>query len=530
MRLSVPLYIPLTLGNAVLDLYGNSSVTNSLASNWIVYVASRATKTFMCNDTALVGIYNEPISNVFASTTYTGIPSHTMIIYRIEFILVNSWALDNLYIFFDSVNVTLWPINSDYFLDQQCGQKSLRFSIYGQSFHTGSRVNLVINSSLSVGTTAVTSAWGVREIGMIFTNKSSSDVEIVCGNGPYTFGVVCACSDGQYRDENGICQSCHFACTTCTGPSAADCFGCGNDYVFYNGKCGYDTCPTGMTVPAGYNTQDRICVNCQANCDDCTGDVGSCKNCTAGYFFNPINRICQTTCPSAYWKNNETRVCEACSDNCISCSATVCFQCSNDAFYPYSNICLSYPDSLKDFINGFSITLLVFICLGYVLFTLTGFLSVNYKITTFFTMMGYAFRLIDLGQQLAYLSLLNVVYPEHIISFISHFKGARLQWFSGYLNGDSIPNQIGPAALAAKGKFLYLNNYLGISINFLSTASSPLILFAIFLILFVGMIVASRNPNYHFVKNFAWAYLYSFLYIIFMDLSLACFLQFQKVK
>jgi hypothetical protein len=66
-------------------------------------------------------------------------------------------------------------------------------------------------------------------------------------------------------------------------------------------------------------------------------------------------------------------------------------------------------------------------------------------------MMGYAFRLIDLGQQLSYLSLLNVNYPEHILSFISHFTGTRLQWFSGSLNGNSIPDQFGPGELAKKG-------------------------------------------------------------------------------
>jgi hypothetical protein len=85
------------------------------------------------------------------------------------------------------------------------------------------------------------------------------------------------------------------------------------------------------------------------------------------------------------------------------------------------------------------------------MFNAAGLLSVNYKITVFFSMMGYAFRLIDLGQQLSYLSLLNVIYPEHIISFVSHFKGARLQWFSGYLNGDSIPDQVGPSELALRG-------------------------------------------------------------------------------
>ena len=149
----------------------------------------------------------------------------------------------------------------------------------------------------------------------------------------------------------------------------------------------------------------------------------------------------------------------------------------------------------------------------------TAFMSVTYKITTFFSMMGYAFRLIDIGQQLAYLSLLNVIYPEHVISFISNFTGVRLQWFQNALSGDAVPMEAGPSELVSKG----------ININFLSNAGSPLILFAIFLAIFVVMIIVSRNPDKEYLKHYAWAYLYSFIYIIFMDLCLSCFLQFQKV-
>jgi hypothetical protein len=67
--------------------------------------------------------------------------------------------------------------------------------------------------------------------------------------------------------------------------------------------------------------------------------------------------------------------------------------------------------------------------------------------------MGYITRLIDVSQQVAYMSLLSVTYPAHLKDFLNRFKVTRLQYFSPLFH-FGLTNQESPIHFLEKGNFI----------------------------------------------------------------------------
>jgi hypothetical protein len=341
---------------------GNSSRFADESSKWTATNIIGHSNTYQCNSVDILGPYNQSIVGTSVSKTYTNVPSHTMIIYRMVLYQMDGWNGEKLQLTFGSKTVDLFPFISETFTENICAAAiTLRYVIYGQVFHTGTTLVLSIKSDMATPTVPI--GWGVREVGFLFTNKTATDTELVCADAPISFPVMCACRDGQYRDSNGLCQQCHFACASCTGPTVQECFSCKDKYPLIEGKCGYDKCPPGMTTPPGLNMNDRQCINCITGCNKCDKNYLECEWCKNKYYYYNSTLSCIKECPVGFWPSNSERLCKPCAKGCKACSGYECFSCEGDRVYPYGKLCFTYKESQEKFVKGYSVFLLIM--LGY---------------------------------------------------------------------------------------------------------------------------------------------------------------------
>jgi len=303
-------------------------------------------KVFNCSSKPYIGVFNESLTQVFVRRTYLSLPPHDSVIFRIVFILIGEWSGSQMKITFDNKEIPLWEVtDTTGFTNNKCENfKGLELSVYGQAFHAANSLTLTISSTLNVPTDIAT--WGVREVGFIFINKSSTDTENVCAVSTKNFPVKCNCGDKEYNDDLGDCKPCHFACSSCADPSPYTCYSCEQGWDSVNGACGYDSCPVGMRVAAGKVMSDRQCQKCIERCDKCDSDLNDCDQCELSYLYDPTTKTCRDSCPAGYWNDRGNRVCRSCSANCKICSEIQCFLCEDDS-YPFGRLCFEYSDKEK---------------------------------------------------------------------------------------------------------------------------------------------------------------------------------------
>ncbi|XP_013775732.1 furin-like protease 2 [Limulus polyphemus] len=176
------------------------------------------------------------------------------------------------------------------------------------------------------------------------------------------------CPDGQFGDEDSVCQHCHPQCKTCYGPNSDNCFSCrsetylmdaycvehcrsgfykdetlqqclpcssncvtcegtpyrclscGKNEVLQNGHC--NICPAGT-----FRFSADSCVNCFDNCEICSGSSkNDCQSCQLGY--NLYNSQCVKDCLSGYYSHQQLRQCFRCGLHCSICDdENVCRTC-----------------------------------------------------------------------------------------------------------------------------------------------------------------------------------------------------------
>lgn len=69
---------------------------------------------------------------------------------------------------------------------------------------------------------------------------------------------------------------------------------------------------------------------CVVGCIACT-DLTDCSSCGTGYYLDPINHYCVTTCPQGQYSIATSNICQICHSNCYYCAttATTCTKCVN---------------------------------------------------------------------------------------------------------------------------------------------------------------------------------------------------------
>ncbi|XP_045465314.1 furin-like protease 2 isoform X1 [Harmonia axyridis] len=196
---------------------------------------------------------------------------------------------------------------------------------------------------------------------------------IACRNNRMDGNCVRACPPRSFADPKGVCQMCHEACETCTGPDPNSCLTCSPGYVrvldlgiclqqcpegyfedylhktcvtcqpnclacqerpdhctscdhhllLYQNKC-LAACPVGT-----YETEYYTCEPCHNNCETCRGSNSSqCISCSAGRFWH--EGACIKDCPAHHFSDLHQRECIECPPGCSECNRTTCISCLED--------------------------------------------------------------------------------------------------------------------------------------------------------------------------------------------------------
>ncbi|EWS76322.1 surface protein (macronuclear) [Tetrahymena thermophila SB210] len=175
------------------------------------------------------------------------------------------------------------------------------------------------------------------------------------------------CIQGQYLDDNGICQSCHPTCLECNGNGNADCTRCPKGRIFsdsYPYTCDLITCtslkfqnnknecqncfdqtnqngcfdayPNSIICDPGYFAQQNVsgCQRCDASCKTCQYQSTNCIECNQDYSFISGNSGQCQKCQDGFYAPVNAKTCLSCSSPCKTCSGSSnnCLTCL-DGFY-----------------------------------------------------------------------------------------------------------------------------------------------------------------------------------------------------
>jgi hypothetical protein len=127
-------------------------------------------------------------------------------------------------------------------------------------------------------------------------------------NAALASSVDCQCNTGFYMDSAGLCQTCPAQCSSCTGPTLAQCTACNSTSypIFYQAGSG--------------------CLDCHSNCARCFG--GNTNNCNSCHF-SAIYSSTLKTCTCSATKYMSLGACYTCDPKCLTCETTSsnCFSC-----------------------------------------------------------------------------------------------------------------------------------------------------------------------------------------------------------
>ena len=146
---------------------------------------------------------------------------------------------------------------------------------------------------------------------------------------------VLACSNGEYRDLDGTCQSCATECATCSGNETNECLSCPLGKILDQTKYGVPGSCITNTCADDQFFDGTNCVNCSANCETCVGpEIWECLSCAADKVKYPaeigIPAHCLTACEPNFYRdisNWEFQECKPCHSSCKTCEGPEPWQC-----------------------------------------------------------------------------------------------------------------------------------------------------------------------------------------------------------
>ncbi|KAL4476213.1 hypothetical protein ABPG74_009946 [Tetrahymena malaccensis] len=180
------------------------------------------------------------------------------------------------------------------------------------------------------------------------------------------------CSQSQYLDNNGLCQSCDPSCLECTGSEKTKCTRCSKGNILNiqlpsqtcvpstctnlqfqnnNNKCQncfdqtnqggcFDAYPNSIICGTGNFAQQNVpgCQTCDASCKTCLYQSTNCTQCNQDYIFISGNSGQCQKCQDGFYAPINSKTCLICSSPCKTCSGSSnnCLTCL-DGFYFDSN-------------------------------------------------------------------------------------------------------------------------------------------------------------------------------------------------
>ena len=271
-----------SLGRQIWDLY--YALTTDVMGNaqdWAVTNTGTAvsSRVFTCKDSdAYVGRNGVVFtSSDYMQRYYTGLPTHTMIYYSIDLVVVDAWgSSDSFSIVFDERVVSTWK-PADYvssYGENLCGNSNkddLRMTIFGKLAHTAP--DLTLKLSLSIQSSSNVIGLGIQDVSFSIPSSTTTDTEEthICPKNKCIYPLEC--NMDQYESGNS-CINCDNACNTCFGSGADHCYQCAE----------------------GYSYDGTNCVQCQSDCVLCTTNA-ACDRCKATKYLD-FDGTCQGSCTS----------------------------------------------------------------------------------------------------------------------------------------------------------------------------------------------------------------------------------------
>ncbi|XP_056639377.1 furin-like protease 2 isoform X2 [Diorhabda sublineata] len=144
---------------------------------------------------------------------------------------------------------------------------------------------------------------------------------IACRNKRMDKTCVSTCPPRSYADSQNVCQPCHEACETCTGPDQKSCLTCSPGHVRV---LDLDICL--QQCPEGYyeNFADKTCIPCQPNCAGCQDRPDHCTSCDHHLLL--FQNKCLASCPLSTYETDDYG-CASCHESCETCSGSNSSQC-----------------------------------------------------------------------------------------------------------------------------------------------------------------------------------------------------------
>lgn len=236
-----------------------------------------SSKTYFCLSSYVLGGYNIALPGAVYSRQYVELPLHNAIYFAVDFWLIDSWDPTDHFILF--VEDTPYDYGYVFVLDfpsNFCGKPNNNdlgpLTVKGQQTHTLSALKLRVEVHLDEQPD--TESLGVRNVKILFRNSNQVIVSSSCIISPLNMGSECSCQSGF--DAGGSCSPCDPLCSSCYGPTSADCYACADD-AFFDGT---------------------RCFRCHQSCTACYGTSSSeCFSCAASYYLHK-DHICLPTCDS----------------------------------------------------------------------------------------------------------------------------------------------------------------------------------------------------------------------------------------
>jgi proprotein convertase subtilisin/kexin type 5 len=153
---------------------------------------------------------------------------------------------------------------------------------------------------------------------------------IACKNKRMDRTCVSTCPPRSYADSQGVCQPCHEACETCTGPDQKSCLTCSPGHVRV---IDLDICL--QQCPEGYfeDYSVKTCTPCQPNCGGCQDRPDHCTSCDHHLLL--YQNKCLTSCPTNTYET-EDYTCAPCHETCETCkgsNSSQCISCGEERFW-----------------------------------------------------------------------------------------------------------------------------------------------------------------------------------------------------
>ncbi|KAH7643737.1 furin-like protein [Dermatophagoides farinae] len=159
-------------------------------------------------------------------------------------------------------------------------------------------------------------------------NGSSSNDCLTCKDGLKFFKGSCIdfdCPEGYYnkqKERSISCESCHYSCETCNGPSHFECKSCFKNSTLVNGTC-Y------LCLEGHFMNQMKKCELCHSSCSTCSGPLASdCITCKSGLFMD--NMRCVPCCQNMLNEFTECCRCVNPDGPCASIDVPRSIQTIND--------------------------------------------------------------------------------------------------------------------------------------------------------------------------------------------------------